>query len=55
MKLKIENATKYRQKSKIRQNATVHHNPTTNAIVGSKAHAPYQINAYIQTPYIKPQ
>ena len=34
---------------------TAHHNPTTDAIVGSKVHAPYQINAYIQTPYIKPQ
>ena len=33
---------------------TVHHTPPTNAIVGSKAHAPYQINACIETSFTSP-
>ena len=44
-----------KKKKKKSHPPTVHHNPTTNAVVGSKAHAPNQINVYTQTPYIKPQ
>ena len=41
--------------NKISHPQTVHHTPPTNAIVGSKAHSPYQMNANIKILYTKPQ
>ena len=46
---------KKKKKKKKSHPPTVQHTPATNAIVGLKAHASYQINAFIETSYTKPR